>query len=432
MRSRIKCRQGNPSHRETHRANAGPRARGIGFQVPALAIPALALVIASPFLHAAETDAAASDVDPVTAAFSEHDPQSTRRLDHGLWSDFLSKTVVYTGHSTGRRARGQKRTWVGSKMRFGNTLPSRYENNRVVLSGFGDEHFELIEAYREGLESVPDKVPLSSLNRDEQLAFWLNLYNAHALEHVASHYPGTTARVLRSAPGEPAEGVWHEPTLNVAGIPLSLADIERRILFPIWNDPLVLYGLWQGAIGGPRLPLHAYGGATVWRTLRENASEFVNSNRGMEPKGDVLEVSMLYGWGMPLFQNDGALLRHVAALAEPPFSDGLDAVSRVRIDLYDWHLADLSGGTHHEGQWNNMAAFVAGLENTPNNQLFASNMMRTDTTRETMPAQTIELLRNMQQFNDRSRRTRVSLRECPKGGDCPLSIDQTENDAKDQ
>jgi len=366
--------------------------------------------------------------DTVTATFSRHDPDSKIELDHSMWSDFLSRTVVYAGRSKDRIGRGRKRTWVGSRMRFGNNRPSRYENNRVVLSGFDDAHFAAIRRYREALESVPDQLPLDSLNRDEQLAYWLNLYNVHALEHVAAHYPSTTAAALRSAPGEAPDGVWHERTLQVAGLALSLVDIERRILFPIWDDPLVLYGLWQGAIGGPRLPRRAYAGARVLPMLRENAVEFVNSNRGMDPDGGVLEASLLYGWGAPLFDGPEDIRQHILGYAQPPFSTGLEPAQRVEVARYDWHLADLSGGTHHQGQWNHTAAFVIGLPSDHDGVQFGNFTLRTDATRRSLPAPAIDLLKGMRQFNNRSRETRVTIRECSGDSNCLNVAPRDRND----
>jgi len=371
---------------------------------------------ADPGADPAEKPAAESFADPVTAAFAGYAPLSSIELDHGWWGRFLSKTVVYAGASTQRLNRGEKRRWVGSRIGYGNDLPSRYENNRVVLSGFAETHLAALRRYRRGLETLPDRLPLAALNRAEQLAYWLNLYNAHALEHVAGHYPAETTEALRGPPGSPASGVWHERTLTVAGVDLSLVDIERKILFPIWDDPLVLYGLWQGAIGGPRLPLRPYTGARVWDMLAANAREFVNSNRGMKPEGAVLEVSLLYGWGAPLFEDEAALHRHIAALADPPFSMGLEATDRLEHALYDWHLADLSGGTHHRGQWNNIAAFVAGMSNDHRSQQLANLAISRDTTRNALPAATVELLQSMERFNDRAREGRVTVEECPRGG----------------
>jgi len=368
----------------------------------------------------------------VTSIFSKHEPHSDIALNHAMWSRFLEKTTVYAGVSTRRVARARKRTWVGSRMGFGNNLPSRYENNRVVLSGFEDGHFDVLQQYRKALEALPEQMPLISLNRDEQLAYWLNLYNVHALEHVAAHYPATTTRKLRSAPGETPEGVWHQPTLQVAGIPLSLVDIEQKILFPIWDDPMVLYGLWQGAIGGPRLPIKAYTGEKVHRMLRGNAREFINSNRAMQPDGEVLNVSLLYGWGESLFENRQSLRKHIHAHANANFSQGLAKTRRVYVDLYDWHLADLSGGTHHRGQWNHTAAFVSGLpSNDTRAQALANQVMARDMPRGALPPQSMELLENMARFNDRSRHTRVRIRDCPAGEECPTAEDADSTTSKE-
>jgi len=387
-----------------------------------------ALIMVSPLTWANQTDSRKSTPSPITEAFDDHDPASRLRLNHQLWSEFLARTVAFAGHSTQRLSRGARMTWVGSKMRYGNHLPSRYEGNRVVLSGFNEQHFAELKRYRRALEAAADQLPLSRLNRDEQLAYWLNLYNAHALEHVAEHYPGTTTEPLRSPPGAPDDGIWHARTLNVAGVALSLVDIEREIVFALWDDPRVLYGLWQGAIGGPRLPLKAYTGAKVWRMLEENAIEFVNSNRGMNPRGKTLDVSLIYGWGATLFDDEQHLLRHISAYARPPFSHGLDAVTQVDVDLYDWHLADLSGGTHHQGQWNNTAALVAGVESSESQaNLFISDMMRKDISRERMPPQTIALLRNMERFNQRDRRTHVTIRDCETDEDCADSMASDED-----
>ena len=84
--------------------------------------------------------------------------------------------------------------------------------------------------------------------------------------------------------------------LTVAGMPLSLNDIQFTILKQNYdNDPLIIYGLYQGYIGGPNIRKRAYTGADVYRSLANNAIEFTNSNRGTYSKDEkVFRVSSLY------------------------------------------------------------------------------------------------------------------------------------------
>lgn len=99
----------------------------------------------------------------------------------------------------------------------------------------------------------------------------------------------------------------------------------------------------------------------------------------------------------------------------------MDSLRRVSVERYDWHLADLSGGAHHQGQWNTMAALVFGLPNgdSRTNQ-FLNQMIRKDDTRETLPPMTVDLIANMQRFNVRTRRVEVRIRNCPDGDECDV------------
>jgi hypothetical protein len=54
--------------------------------------------------------------------------------------------------------------------------------------------------------------------------------------------------------------------LTVDGVALSLNDIQFNILKHNYaNNPLIIYGLYQGVIGGPNIRKSAYTGATVAR-----------------------------------------------------------------------------------------------------------------------------------------------------------------------
>ncbi len=359
----------------------------------------------------------AATPDRVTAKFSAHDATSRIRLDHSPWNALLAAVVLDVGRSTRRIGRGKPQQKIGSRMTYGNPNRSRFENNRVLFHRFGKQHVALLRRYRAGLEHLPERVPLAALNRAEQLAFWLNLYNAAVMERIADHYP---VRKLRAWRGGDADDVWHDKRLHVAGIALSLRDIETKILFPVWHHPLVLYGLWQGSIGGPRLPNKAYTGENVWRLLEGNAREFVNSNRGMRPDGRILRVSLLYRWGTALFRDDEALIRHIARYARPPFSRGLDDVDRVVYDLYDWYIADLVGGMEDTGDWSHIGGLLTGISGTANdlNRLLSLTQGK-DVTHLSEPPQAIRLLRGIAANNSRRRTPHVTVEACPPGGDCP-------------
>ncbi|MEO1173984.1 MAG: DUF547 domain-containing protein, partial [Myxococcota bacterium] len=219
-------------------------------------------------------------------------------LDHGPWTRFLEKNVFYAGRATERLfplRQSERLRYDQLDRAVDNPRPSRFDNNRIYISKFGDEHRIFVAGYRAGLERAHGLLP--KMSKDEQLAYWLNLYNARVIEWLASVYPKRL--VDRDEDGSP----WMEAALKVSGSEISLRDIEA-VLFAQWQEPLVLYGLFQGTVGGPRLPRRAYRGEDVWDQLESNAYEFINSNRGMRPSEQTLEVSQVYEWSRPMWADE--------------------------------------------------------------------------------------------------------------------------------
>lgn len=182
---------------------------------------------------------------------------------------------------------------------------------------------------------------VSGLNRPEQLAYWLNLYNALTVKLVRDHYPLASIRDIDISPGWFAIGPWDAALVKIEGEPLSLNDIEHRILRPLWQDPRVHYGLNCASIGCPNLPAAAFTGATVDAMLDQGARDFVNHPRGARIVDGRLEVSSIYVWFAPDFGGtDIATIEHLRRYAEPPLQAALQEMTRISGDDYDWSLND--------------------------------------------------------------------------------------------
>ena len=51
-------------------------------------------------------------------------------------------------------------------------------------------------------------VPISRYERDEQLAYWINLYNALTVKVILDHYPVDSIRDINISPGWFSVGPW--------------------------------------------------------------------------------------------------------------------------------------------------------------------------------------------------------------------------------
>lgn len=293
----------------------------------------------------------ASFAQSVAARFSEFDPNSKARINHKPLSEYLQDTVLPVGRSYRIIGNEKPDTYRASRIKTSKSLsPSRHEGSRLLISFFVPEHEYFFASYKEGLERLSNRRPLSDFNKNEQAAFWINLYNVIVINKLVEEYPISNLKSLRGTK-RGKQSFWDEKVTTIEGVALSLHDIEK-ILFTNFNAPEVAFGLWQGSIGGPRLLNYAYTGRNVWRALEINAVEFVNSNRGLRPPtGSKMKVSDYYEWVMPAFGTSEAhVLSFIKEYADPNFVGGVSGVSSLNFKLYEWKIADLSGGNQHSGQ----------------------------------------------------------------------------------
>ena len=238
------------------------------------------------------------------ARWTAHDPAATTRIDHAAWARFLRNYLV----------------------------TDRAGLNRVA---YGDVTGEDRQALRRYLDSLAT-APVSALARREQLAFWINLYNALTVDVVLAHYPVASIRDIDISPGLFSNGPWGAALITVEGEALSLDDIEHRILRPIWRDPLIHYGVNFAAVGCPNLASTAFTAENAPLLLVEGAAIFVNDPRGarIAEDGDFV-VSEMYDWYEEDFgDSEEGILAHLAQYA----AEHLQAMLLGRDEIDDWEF----------------------------------------------------------------------------------------------
>jgi hypothetical protein len=240
--------------------------------------------------------------------WTQHDDSDPRRIDHADWERFIA---AYASQSED----GVRRVAYGSVS----------DTDRAVL-----------DRYLERMESVQ----ISGHTRAEQFAYWVNLYNALTVKTVLDHYPVASIRDIDISPGLFANGPWGRKALAIEGEPVSLDDIEHRILRPIWQDPRIHYAVNCAAIGCPDLQAEAFTADNTERLLMQGARDYVNHPRGVRVDEAGVTLSSIYNWFAPDFDVDGGALAHVRQYADPALRARLADVTRVDGYTYDWALND--------------------------------------------------------------------------------------------
>ncbi|MBZ9612023.1 DUF547 domain-containing protein [Rheinheimera maricola] len=295
--------------------------------------------------------------------FQGDTPGSEYSISYDDLDALLKATVLYTGNSNRQKA-GKSVARTGTRMKANVDRLTVNEGNRFYFEAFKDnaELRQILAAIRTSLQQVPAEVKLSAFSKSEQLAYWLNLYNVTVLDELVKIYPQKNLESLVDG----GESLFERKTLNVAGIALSLNDIQFNILQEKYNDPLVIYGLHQGYIGSPGIRKHAYTGKNVYRTLTNNAYEFINSNRGTygEVNAENFRVSSFYQRSkayFPNFEKDltAHLLEHISGTERK----ALETASVIEADINNWNITDVYGTSRNYGAGlaDNTAALIGSF-----------------------------------------------------------------------
>jgi len=297
----------------------------------------------------------------VPEPFRNFDATSVYTIDYSDLNAFYNALVVDVGRSNRELAQSTAAK-TGTRMRNSVNKATVNEGNRFLYELFEDNenNQNLLAAVQNNLEQIPSEVSLEYFNRDEQLAYWLNLYNVTMVNEIVKVYPKKNLKKFLLG----KNSILSKKILTVAGVPLSLNDIQFTILKQNYdNKPLLMYGLYQGIIGGPNIRKKAYAGENVYRSLEENAIQFINSNRGTSGRdGKAFRVSSLYQRNQGYFDNfEPDLEEHLLVYLEGDERGELKTAKKIKTDINDWTITDLFG-THTElgGSMANNSAALQG------------------------------------------------------------------------
>ncbi|MGH7337388.1 MAG: DUF547 domain-containing protein [Myxococcota bacterium] len=179
--------------------------------------------------------------------------------------------------------------WSGTLERFVD------DQGRVDYAGLARDR-ALLDRYLESLERTsPDTSAALFPSRADQLAFWLNAYNAVVF-----------ARVLDRGAETPS--VWGDGFLGIGfftadrarlgGRLLSLKELEDDIVRERFRDPRVHAALNCASISCPRLPRRAFEGATLEVDLDAAMRELVSDPRHcrIDRTARTVWLSKIFDW----------------------------------------------------------------------------------------------------------------------------------------
>ncbi len=237
----------------------------------------LIIALMTGLLGASSAVTAESGQSPMFWAKSNESNRDT--VNHRQWNELLSTHVVNTGQGVNR-------------FRYG----SVDKNEQKRLSDY--------IAYLA-------KIDPRDYSRDEQKAYWLNLYNALNVKLISENYPIKSIRDIGNKMA--GSSLLTKPLIQVADNPLSLNDIENRILRPIWKDHTIHFGLNCANMTCPGLLPKAFTGKNVTSLLKQSGRDFINKQNGVTLKNGKLTAAGVFGQYRSDFATDDKMMLKVFA-----------------------------------------------------------------------------------------------------------------------
>lgn len=214
------------------------------------------------------------------------------------------------------------------------TLLQKYveDNGYVNYEGFQKDTAQL-RAY---LNILSQNAPNDSLwTKSEQLAYWLNTYNAYTVDLILRHYPIGSIKDIGGSLQVPFINTpWDIKFIQINGEAYDLNNIEHNILRKNFNEPRIHFAINCASISCPKLRKEAYTGERVEQQLEEQALIFINDSTKNSIRPNSLEISKLFSWFSEDFEREGSIIPFLNKYAKVKIAED----ASISFKSYDWGL----------------------------------------------------------------------------------------------
>jgi hypothetical protein len=198
--------------------------------------------------------------------------------------------------------------------------------------------------------AIPGQHEIEAMPRNQQIAFWINSYNAITLKYILEDYPVRSVKDIK--------GVWDRKQLPVGGRQVTLNQIEHEILRKIFKEPRIHFALVCASISCPELGSEAFTGQDLDAQLDEAARKFLNdpTRNRIDMESGTVYLSRIFDWYGDDFVKDfgdhpklraqfgkklGAVLNYMRNHLSADRAAWIESGDyKVKFLPYDWGLND--------------------------------------------------------------------------------------------
>ena len=174
------------------------------------------------------------------------------------------------------------------------------------------------------LKMLSSMQPDDTWNRDQLLAYYINLYNAYTVDLILRNYPTKSIKDI--------SGAWTKEFVKIGNKEISLGAIENSLLRKM-DEPRIHFAINCASISCPKLINEAYTSENIEKQLEKATNEFINSDKN-EISASILKLSSIFDWYKNDFTENGSLIEYINQYSEVKINSN----AQVDYKNYDWNL----------------------------------------------------------------------------------------------
>lgn len=206
------------------------------------------------------------------------------------------------------------------------------ESGNVNYKGFKKEK-SLFKKYLKELKTNPPDISLWPKN--DQMAFWINAYNAFTIELILDNYPITSIKDIGAKLQIPFVNTpWDIKFIEIGGEAYDLNNIEHNILRKNFDEPRIHFAIVCASVSCPSLRAEAYVGNKLEEQLTHQAKIFLADTTKNRISQNNIEISKIFSWFKGDFTKNETLISFLNQYTPVAISTDAD----ISYMKYDWRL----------------------------------------------------------------------------------------------
>lgn len=234
----------------------------------------------------------------LTAIFFMPQTNAQEHLTHSIWNDLTSKHVSTKGN--------------------------------VDYKGFLQDEKKLDVYLNELSQQHPDK----SWKKNDQLAFWINTYNAFTVKLILKYYPVNSIKDIAGSIYK-INTPWDIKFIHIDNETYDLNNIEHGILRKKFKEPRIHFALNCASVSCPKLRNEAYIGEKIDAQLDDQAKCFINNPEKNKITAQDAQLSLIFKWFAGDFKSKK---KNAIDFINKYSEEKIVGTTKISYLSYDWNL----------------------------------------------------------------------------------------------